>query len=597
MLGPPSGGGLFAFHDLALLNDLFANAVHRGRPFWVTDGDFNHLTVHFTPSLLLLAPFFLLTDSQFLLVFLGLVALYGSLALHVWFFERMLEERQLLSAPWRPWACAAFAVYLALNPYTKTVALSAHFEVFFQLASTAVLVLLLRGVRMRWVVLLTLVALGVRPDGGLFLAFQAAALLLLPAVARPPREQLSRRVASVSVLSLGYLAFCVVVLLPALGTPPGTRFWSHYGDTWGQVALTALSDPARVVHDVASSGLVSFQRSFLWIQLLAPAATLVSSIPGTFFFMADAQDKRLLWFYNSAFLLPGLGVCAAAGFGRLAEGWRGWVARGRVPARALAAPALLLAGLALIQLVRFDRTVGIVRLRPLHPWTRTSARPSRVTSRSVPRGGWWRRTSARASSSPTATTASSSTTTRGPRSCSFPSTSRHCCSGPPRGRNSSRRSWAIPGSKKFRATEPSVCSSGRMRGVAAPERGTVASCQGSSGSGADPSDSDDFDPCAPRCAWNSGSGTRRFIRAWRVGTPLDEERLHLLFHIRDKNRNLRWHEKVFLKHEMNGCVFHRPLRHDDLDALCFDLLPTIGDRQEGDAGSLHHQGLHGSHIV
>jgi hypothetical protein len=360
-------GGLFAFHDLALLNDLFANAVHRGRPFWVTDGDFNHLTVHFTPSLLLLAPLFLLTDSQFLLVFLGLVALYGALALHIWFLERMLEERELLPAPWRPWACVAFAVYLALNPYTKTVSLSAHFEVFFQLASTAVLVLLLRGARMRWVVLTTLIALGVRPDGGLFLAFQAVALLLLPAVARPPRARLSRRVLWVSGLSLGYLAFCVTVLLPALGTPPGTRFWSHYGDTWGQVALTALGDPGRVLRDVASSGLMPFQRSFLWLQLLAPAATLVSSLPGTFFFMAEAQDKRFLWFYNSAFLLPGLGVCAVAGFGRLAEGWRGVLARGRIPARAVAAPALLLAGLALIQLVRFDRTVGTIPLRPLPP--------------------------------------------------------------------------------------------------------------------------------------------------------------------------------------------------------------------------------------
>ncbi|WP_158623890.1 DUF2079 domain-containing protein [Corallococcus llansteffanensis] len=360
-------GGVFAFHDLALLNDLFSNAVHRGRPFWVTDADLNHLTVHFTPTLLLLTPLFLLSDSQFLFVLLGLVALYGAVALQVWFFERMFEEQELLPAAWRPWASVAFAVYLALNPFVKTVALSAHFEVFFQLGATAVLVLLLRGARMRWVVLAALLALGVRPDGGLFLAFQSAALLLLPAVARPPRALLTRRALGVSALSLGYLALCVAVVLPALGTPSGTRFWSHYGNTWGQVAFTALGDPGRVVHDVSTSGLVVFQRSFLWIQLLVPAATLLSTLPGTFFFMADAPDKRLLWFYNSAFLLPGLGVCAAAGFGRLAEAWRDVLARGRIPAWAKAAPALLIAGLALAQVARFDRTIGSPRLRPMPP--------------------------------------------------------------------------------------------------------------------------------------------------------------------------------------------------------------------------------------
>ncbi|RKH19726.1 DUF2079 domain-containing protein [Corallococcus sp. CA047B] len=358
-------GGVFAFHDLGLLNDLFANAVHRGRPFWVTDADLNHLTIHFTPTLLLLTPLFLLSDSQFLFVVLGLVALYGAVALQVWCFERMFEERELLPAAWRPWACVAFAVYLGLNPFVKTVALSAHFEVFFQLGATAVLVLLLRGARMRWIVLIALLALGVRPDGGLFLAFQSAALLLLPAVARPPRSQLTRRALGVSALSLGYLALCVAVVLPALGTPSGTRFWSHYGDTWGQVALTAMGDPGRVVHDVSTSGLLVFQRSFLWIQLLAPAAALLSTLPGTFFFMADAPDKRLLWFYNSAFLLPGLGVCAAAGFGQLAVLWRSVLARGWVPARAAMAPALLLAGLALIQVTRFDRTVGSPPLRPM----------------------------------------------------------------------------------------------------------------------------------------------------------------------------------------------------------------------------------------
>lgn len=360
-------GGVFAFHDLALLNDLFSNAVHRGRPFWVTDADLNHLTVHFTPTLLLLTPLFLLSDSQFLFILLGLVALYAAVGLQVWFFERMVEEHELLPAVWRPWGSVAFTLYLALNPFVKTVALSAHFEVFFQLGSTAVLVMLLRGARMRWVVLTALLTLGVRPDGGLFLAFQSAALLLLPAVARPPRAVLTRRALGVSALALGYLALCVAVVLPALGTPSGTRFWSHYGSTWGQVAFTALGDPGRVVHDVATSGLVVFQRSFWWIQLLSPAATLVSTIPGTFFFMADAPDKRLLWFYNSAFLLPGLGVCAAAGFGRLAEAWKRVLARGRVPVWAATVPALLLAVLALLQVARFDRTIGSPPLRPMPP--------------------------------------------------------------------------------------------------------------------------------------------------------------------------------------------------------------------------------------
>lgn len=315
-------GGIFAYHDLTLLNDCFANAF-RGRPFWVTDDAVQHLTIHFTPTLFLLLPFFVLSRSQFLFVALGLIALYGSLTLHVWHFHRVLRDRELARGV-ASFLAAAWAVFLAFNVYTRAVTASAHYEPFYSVCASAALVGILGGIRLRWCALFALLAAGVRPDGGMFLGVQALSLLVLPRAQRPDRNVLVPRVLVVTGLGFLYLLLFVAIIAPAIGSVPGTRFWSHYGNTWWEVAWTVVRSPMRVLGDVATSGIPRFNASFGLLQWLAPVAALVANLPAGFFAIAETTDKRLLWWYNAAFLLPGLFVCAQAGLVRVLDWIRAW---------------------------------------------------------------------------------------------------------------------------------------------------------------------------------------------------------------------------------------------------------------------------------
>jgi len=71
----------FGFHDLGLINDFLANTVHRGKIFYVSTLGVNHLSWHFSPTLFLITPFYLIFDSQFVFLALNVLAIYFSISL------------------------------------------------------------------------------------------------------------------------------------------------------------------------------------------------------------------------------------------------------------------------------------------------------------------------------------------------------------------------------------------------------------------------------------------------------------------------------------------------------------------------------------
>ena len=147
---------------------------------------------------------------------------------------------------------------------------------------------------------------------------------MLPRAQRPDRHVLARRVGVVAGVGFMYLLLIVIVVAPALGTAPGTRFWSQHGSTWWEVGRTVLGSPLEVLEAIATSGLRRLNASFGLIQWLAPWAAIAVTLPGGFFAIADSFDQRMLWYYNAAFLLPGMYLCAQAGFLRVLEWTRTW---------------------------------------------------------------------------------------------------------------------------------------------------------------------------------------------------------------------------------------------------------------------------------
>jgi hypothetical protein len=121
--------------------------------------------------------------------------------LHVWYFDQVLRTRPL-AASTRAVVSAAWAVFVVSNVYTRAVAASAHYEALYPLFASAALVGIVRGIATKWCVLFTVLAAGVRPDGKLFLAVQAVALLFLPRTHRPDAQASVRRVAAVSATGL-----------------------------------------------------------------------------------------------------------------------------------------------------------------------------------------------------------------------------------------------------------------------------------------------------------------------------------------------------------------------------------------------------------
>src|SRR5260370_10688010 len=181
-------GYVYGFRDLALTADWFTNALYQSKPFWLTQYALNLLSIHFTPTLLLLIPLYRLSESSYLLLFLGTWAIAVSLYLgHRWWMALSLDPSQ--SVWLRSTVSAAMILFIGLNLFTKTILDSAHIELFY-LPLFLGFVLCLRSCRKtRWAALFFLLALGIREDAGFYLGLQTLALLFMAGHADPRRTR------------------------------------------------------------------------------------------------------------------------------------------------------------------------------------------------------------------------------------------------------------------------------------------------------------------------------------------------------------------------------------------------------------------------
>lgn len=284
--------GEFAYHDLTLISDFFSNGLVHGRPFWINETEENHLKLHFTPSLVFLMPLFALFNSQFALI--ALAATGVCVSIFVATREQYLSLLKLdVPLVWRWIISAGFFAAFAGNRYTLRNLSSAHFEPFFMPAAMFVVCAIRHRVRLRWLVVALLLALGMRQDAGFFMFFLLGSCLAAPRTwGRVPRKTL---VAS-GLFCVAYFVLVATVVQPWLGNNGSTRFWHEWGNTWPEVLLAWLSSPVRVWHAVESSEFFSFNFELLWLPALSPLAWLTNQLPGILFYTADAWDKHLLRF-------------------------------------------------------------------------------------------------------------------------------------------------------------------------------------------------------------------------------------------------------------------------------------------------------------
>lgn len=278
-----------------------------------------HLSTHFTPTLALLAPLYLIFDSGFLLLVLSNLALHIALwQLLRWTFKETFSTLEFFPQWITRWLLPPLlAVGLGTNLFFRAVVSSGHFEVFAtSLAIFALTWLWNERTRGPGVAAFVL-ALGVRQDAALFLFFALAALMVMQW--RSPQQTRAPIRTQLALLSLcpAWLILCVKVLIPAAGgsgSAFAARYWSHYGETWPAVALAMLTQPQRLLHDLADSGFTRLFDSVAYLPALNPAAWLVSLPPAALLFTALDADKAMLRWYNSAFLLPSVLILSLLGW-------------------------------------------------------------------------------------------------------------------------------------------------------------------------------------------------------------------------------------------------------------------------------------------
>lgn len=308
-------GYAYAFHDLGIITDWFTNAVYRGRPFWISDMAVNHLSVHFTPSLLLWTPAYLLSDSSAVLLLLSVLSVaVGLYEVHRLFLLAAAAAR--VDARWAVLASTLLTAILALNPYLRTVLASAHVEVFYVPLALAFLRQLLVGTRPAVLWILFALSVGVREEAALYLGAQCLAVLFLPRYwwrTGTPRRSL---VFALVVVCGIYLALIVKVVNPLVfGAVENhvARGWSAWGSSWTSVVWEMATSPMRLLQEAGRSALLPLNGTFLFLPWFsAPFGALVSA-PGLLLFASDRMDAKYLWFYHASFLLPGLILGTYAG--------------------------------------------------------------------------------------------------------------------------------------------------------------------------------------------------------------------------------------------------------------------------------------------
>jgi uncharacterized membrane protein len=313
--------GAYGYDDLTLINDFLGNTAFGRGAFFISDAGRSHLTIHFTPTLWLVVPLYRAFDSQFLLIALDAVAVAVTCAFETAIFLRVLDHLCPGDGPLRRWAPFCFLILAGGNMFSKSLLFSGHFEQLYMPFTSLALWMLLRGSGTIPVLLAAIPALGVRQDAGLYLAFQAASMLLLPPGLVQDRARLRRSVVAIATLSALYVVVAVKVIMPLCGAPPNAhvgRFWSQYGQTWQDVFVSAASHPWRTAMAIAFSGWPILISELAFLPLLSFRAFLVATLPGALLFLSSSRDKRLLGYYNSSWLLPGVLVAAGVGLARVA---------------------------------------------------------------------------------------------------------------------------------------------------------------------------------------------------------------------------------------------------------------------------------------
>lgn len=335
----------------------YAHFIGPHSPFVGMFGDPNNagglqLSDHFTPLLVVLAPFYWIHDGpQTLLIETGVLAALPMIPL--WMFTRRAVGSFRLAG--------SVAGYLAIVAYGFSWPLQEALwfqfhEVFLAIPIMVWMIERAQAGRLRQAALVSLLLLGVKDDlgfvvavFGVYLATKDKSLLdwarFLRATARAPRSAIAvlRRhdrllLLALVPIGLGMVLLVNRVLLPYFGGSPTRNFtYTEFGATPTAALHTILGNPGTVFHTILNSPvkhrtLHMLLRPVLGLCLLSPLSLMAVPLLLERFLSVNTLYWMMPYHYN-AFLLPLIFCGAIDGAARLTR-WVTdprlgvWLARG-----------------------------------------------------------------------------------------------------------------------------------------------------------------------------------------------------------------------------------------------------------------------------
>ena len=302
----------FTAGTLPLTSDWLSNLIYWGDPFWVDHLGVNQLGTRLSPSLFLLAPFFYVADSQYVLIVMCAAAFFAALIMLLR-IAAMVLGRLDISGWARELSLAGLCLALGLNPFAKALLLGAHFELFFILLSVSLFYRLCRNTAWAWLILLTLLLLGLRQDAGVYAFFLLA---MIPFAPSPLLAYKKRIIFKASLLMLLCLAYTSAALYFA-GLPfdcgGADNCWAYLGSGPIEAIAAFFRTPGLWLPHLKQSAAWEFNLAAGGVQLFSAPTWLISGLPAWLFFIARPAALRALQEGLAAFLLPGLFISILLG--------------------------------------------------------------------------------------------------------------------------------------------------------------------------------------------------------------------------------------------------------------------------------------------
>ncbi|MBK24229.1 MAG: hypothetical protein CME70_09545 [Halobacteriovorax sp.] len=308
--------GVYSFNDVTYLNDVVSNTIYLKKPFFVSQLNSQWLSKPVSVSHILLVPLYLLTDSQFIIVFLPILSLILSLVIFGILVYQTLRKNNISELTSRL-ISIILPLSLLSNSYFESVIFSAHPEVYITLSITLLCFLILNGISKKVVIPILLITLGLRIDVAVYTIICLFMLLLIKPLVTQENRLYKQNIYKYLFICLFYFIIAYSFLFDSENL---TNELGQYGKGPLSIIYGVLTSPGLVIEKIKTSAFWEFNQSFFFFHLIfSPLLWLLKSISGMVLFLSNDLGKTLLWDYQSSFLTPGLYLCFISGINNLCK--------------------------------------------------------------------------------------------------------------------------------------------------------------------------------------------------------------------------------------------------------------------------------------